>query len=32
MNNIMKDELGFRGYMMSDWNGIATINGNMNNH
>jgi beta-glucosidase-like glycosyl hydrolase len=21
INKLMKDELGFRGYMMSDWNG-----------
>lgn len=27
MNDIMKDELGFKGYMMSDWNGIIKPKG-----
>jgi beta-glucosidase len=24
MNNLLKDELGFRGYIMSDWNGTSS--------
>jgi beta-glucosidase-like glycosyl hydrolase len=25
MNKILKDELGFRGYVLSDWNGMRCV-------
>jgi beta-glucosidase len=29
MNNLLKDELGFRGYVMSDWNGKSSTHGHL---